>query len=99
VNGDSGVVYVTNYGSDPMSLHIAWQDQYKPVTLNVGETKAVPIDFTTSGSSSPLKILPTLGSTSTLYVSLWMDPPSNGTLDARYTSPIDAVSINSQQLL
>jgi hypothetical protein len=29
-----------------------------------------------------------------------MDPPSsNGTLDARYTSPIDAVSINSQQLL
>jgi hypothetical protein len=99
VNGDSGVVYVTNYASDPMSLHIAWQDQYKPVTLNVGETKAVPIDFTTSGSSSPLKILPTLGSTSTLYVSLWMDPPSNGTLDARYTSPIDAVSINSQQLL
>jgi hypothetical protein len=31
-----------------------------------------------------------------------MDPPSNsgnGTLDARYTAPIDAVSINSQQLL
>jgi len=99
VNGDSVVVYVTNYASDPMSLHIAWQDQYKPVTLNVGETKAVPIDFTTSGSSSPLHFLPTLGSTSTLYVSLWMDPPSNGTLDARYTSPIDAVSINSQQLL
>ena len=99
VNGDSVVVYVTNYASDPMSLHMAWLDQYKPVTLNVGETKAVPIDLTTSGSSSPLKILPTVGSTSTLYVSLWMDPPSNGTLDARYTAPIDAVSINSQQLL
>ncbi|MGD0327202.1 MAG: hypothetical protein ABSB21_01015 [Halobacteriota archaeon] len=99
VNGDSVVVYVTNYASDPMSLHIAWQDQYKPVTLNVGETKAVPIDFTTSGSSSPLHFLPTLGSTSTLYVSLWMDPPSNGTLDAKYISPIDAVSINSQQLV
>ena len=102
VNGDSVVVYITNYASDPMSLHIAWQDQYKPVTLNVGETKAVPIDFTTSGSSSPLNFLPTVGSTSTLYVSLWMDPPSNsgnGTLDARYTAPIDAVSINSQQLL
>ena len=102
VNGDSVVVYITNYASDPMSLHIAWQDQYKPVTLNAGETKAVPIDFTTSGSSSPLNILPTVGSTSTLYVSLWMDPPSNsgnGTLDARYTAPIDAVSINSQQLL
>ncbi len=102
VNGDSVVVYITNYASDPMSLHIAWQDQYKPVTLNAGETKAVPIDFTTSGSSSPLNFLPTVGSTSTLYVSLWMDPPSNsgnGTLDARYTAPIDAVSINSQQLL
>ena len=102
VNGDSVVVYVTNYASDPMSLHIAWQDQYKPVTLNGGETKAVPIDFTTSGSSSPLNFLPTVGSTSTLYVSLWMDSPSNsgnGTLDARYTAPIDAVSINSQQLL
>jgi len=102
VNGDSVVVYVTNYASDPMSLHIAWLDQYKPVTLNAGETKAVPIDFTTSGSSSPLNFLPTLGSTSTLYVSLWMDPPSNGgngTLDARYTVPIDAVNINSQQLL
>jgi hypothetical protein len=102
VNGDSVVVYITNYASDPMSLHIAWQDQYKPVTLNPGETKAVPIDFTTSGSSSPLNFLPTVGSTSTLYVSLWMDPPSNsgnGTLDARYTAPIDAVSINSQQLL
>ena len=99
VNGDSVVVYVTNYASDPMSLHMAWLDQYKPVTLNAGETKAVPIDFTTSGSSSPLNFLPTLGSTSTLYVSLWMDPPSNGTLDAKYTSPIDAVSINSQQLL
>ena len=102
VNGDSVVVYITNYASDPMSLHIAWQDQYKPVTLNAGETKAVPIDFTTSGSSSPLNFLPTVGSTSTLYVSLWMDSPSNsgnGTLDARYTAPIDAVSINSQQLL
>ncbi len=102
VNGGSVVVYITNYASDPMSLHIAWQDQYKPVTLNAGETKAVPIDFTTSGSSSPLNFLPTVGSTSTLYVSLWMDPPSNsgnGTLDARYTAPIDAVSINSQQLL
>ena len=102
VNGDSVVVYITNYASDPMSLHIAWQDQYKPVTLNAGETKAVPIDFTTSGSSSPLNFLPTVGSTSTLYVSLWMDPPSNsgnGTLDARYTAPIDAVSINSQQLV
>jgi hypothetical protein len=102
VNGDSVVVYITNYASDPMSLHIAWQDQYKPVTLNAGETKAVPIDFTTSGSSSPLSFLPTVGSTSTLYVSLWMDSPSNsgnGTLDARYTAPIDAVSINSQQLL
>jgi len=99
VNGDSAVVYVTNYASDPISLHMAWLDQYIPVTLNVGETKAVPIDLTTSSSSSPLKILPTLGSTSTLYVSLWMDPPSNGTLDARYTSPVDAVSINSQQLL
>ena len=100
VNGDSVVVYVTNYASGPMSLTIAWQEQSKPVTLNVGETKAVPIDFTTGGSSSPLNFLPTLGSTSTLYVSLWMDPPSsNGTLDARYTSPIDAVSINSQQLL
>ena len=102
VNGDSVVVYITNYASDPMSLHIAWQDQYKPVTLNAGETKAVPIDFTTSGSSSPLNFLPTVGSTSTLYVSLWMDYPSNsgnGTLDARYTAPIDAVSINSQQLL
>ena len=100
VNGDSVVVYVTNYASGPMSLTIAWQEQSKPVTLNVGETKAVPIDFTTGGSSSPLNFLPTLGSTSTLYVSLWMDPPSsNATLDARYTSPIDAVSINSQQLL
>jgi len=100
VNGDSVVVYITNYASGPMSLTIAWQEQSKPVTLNVGETKAVPIDFTTGGSSSPLNFLPTLGSTSTLYVSLWMDPPSsNGTLDARYTSPIDAVSINSQQLL
>jgi hypothetical protein len=102
VNGDSVVVYITNYASDPMSLHIAWQDQYKPVTLNAGETKAVPIDFTTSGSSSPLNFLPTVGSTSTVYVSLWMDPPSNsgnGALDARYTAPIDAVSINSQQLL
>ncbi|MGZ4924600.1 MAG: DUF3488 domain-containing protein [Halobacteriota archaeon] len=102
VHGDSVVVYITNYASDPMSLHIAWQDQYKPVTLNAGETKAVPIDFTTSGSSSPLNFVPTLGSTSTLYVSLWMDSPSNssnGTLDARYTYPIDAVSINSQQLV
>jgi len=102
VNGDSAVVYVTNYASDPMSLHMAWLDQYIPVTLNAGETKAVTIDFPASGSSSPLAVIPTLGSTNTLYVSLWMDPPSNSnyaTLDARYTSPIDAVNINSQQLL
>jgi hypothetical protein len=37
-----------------------------------------------------------------LYVSLWMDPPSNisnSTTDARYAYPIDAVNINSQQLV
>ncbi len=100
VNGDSGVVYVTNHASDPMSLHIAWQDQYKPVTLNAGETKAVPIDLP-SGSSSRFGFMPTLGSTRTLYVSLWMDPSNGGnaTTDARYAYPIDAVNINSQQLL
>jgi hypothetical protein len=102
LNGDQVVVYVTNHASDPMSLHIAWQDNYKPVTLNAGETKAVPIDLPTSRSSSPLEIIPTVGSTSTLYVSLWMDPPSsagNATNDVRYSYPIDAVNINSQQLL
>ena len=100
LNGDSVIVYITNHASDPMSLHIAWQDQYKPVTLNVGETKAVPIDLPTSRSSNPLGI-PSLGSTSTLYVSLWMDPPSSGnaTANSIYSFPVDAVNINSQQLL
>lgn len=102
VGSDSAVVYVTNHASDPMSLHIAWQDRYKPVTLNGGETKPVPIDLPKSSGSSRFGFIPTLGSTSTLYVSLWMDPPSsnaNATADAKYAYPIDAVNINSQQLL
>jgi hypothetical protein len=101
VNGDSAVVYVTNHASDPISLHIAWQDRYKPVTLNSRETKPVTIDLPKS-SGSRFGFMPTLGSTSTLYVSLWMDPPSNisnSTTDARYAYPIDAVNINSQQLV
>jgi hypothetical protein len=101
VGSNSVVVYVTNHASDPMSLHLAWQDIYKPVTLNAGETKQVSIDLPTS-SGSRLGFMPTLGSTSTLYVSLWMDPPSgntSSTTDARYVYPIDAVNINSQQLL
>jgi hypothetical protein len=101
VNGDSAVVYVTNHGNDPISLHIAWQDRYKPVTLNGRETKPVTIDLPKSSGSSRFGFIPTLGSTSTLYVSLWMDPPSssNSTTDARYVYPVDAVNINSQQLL
>lgn len=102
VGSDSVVVYVTNHASDPMSLHIAWQDRYKPVTLNAGETKPVLIDLPKS-SGSRFGFMPTLGSTSTLYVSLWRDPPSgnntSSTTDARYLYPIDAVNINSQQLL
>ena len=84
-----------------MSLHIAWEDRYKPVTLNAGETKPVLIDLPQS-SGSRFGFMPTLGSTSTLYVSLWMDPPSgntSSTTDARYAYPVDAVNINSQQLL
>lgn len=102
LSSNYAVLYVTNHASDPMSLHIAWRDRYKPVTLNGGETKAVPIDLPTSSVSSRLGFIPTLGSTSTAYVSLWMDPPSsNGTstADARYTYPVDAININSQQLL
>jgi len=102
INGDSAVVYVTNHASDPISLHIAWQDRYKPVTLNGGETKPVTIDLPKSSGSSRFGFIPTLGSTSTLYVSLWMDPPSgssNSTTDARYTYPVDAININSQQLV
>ena len=101
VGSDSAVVYVTNHGSDPMSLHIAWLDRYKPITLNGGETKPVTIDLPKSSGSSRFGFMPTLGSTSTLYVSLWMDPPSNAnaTTDARYAYPVDAVNINSQQLL
>jgi hypothetical protein len=101
VNSDSAVVYVTNHASDPISLHIAWQDRYKPVTLNSRETKPVTIDLPKS-SGSRFGFMPTLGSTSTMYVSLWMDPPSsisNSTTDARYAYPVDAVNINSQQLL
>ena len=65
VGSDSAVVYVTNHASDPMSLHIAWQDRYKPVTLNAGETKPVLIDLPKS-SGSRFGFMPTLGSTSTL---------------------------------
>ncbi len=102
VNGDSAIVYVTNHGSDPISLHIAWQDRYKPVTLNSRETKPVTIDLPKSSGSSRFGFIPTFGSTSTIYVSLWMDPPSsssNSTTEARYAYPIDAVNINSQQLV
>jgi hypothetical protein len=102
INSDSAVVYVTNHASDPISLHIAWQDRYKPVTLNGGETKPVTIDLPKSSGSSRFGFIPTLGSTSTMYVSLWMDPPpnsSNATIDARYAYPVDAVNINSQQLI
>ncbi|MGA7076659.1 MAG: hypothetical protein WBZ42_08990, partial [Halobacteriota archaeon] len=101
VGSDSAVVYVTNHASDPMSLHIAWQDRYKPVTLNSGETKPVLIDLPKS-SGSRFGFMPTLGSTSTLYVSLWMDPPSsnaNSTTNAKYAYPVDSVNINSQKLL
>ena len=98
VNGDSAILHLTNHANDPMSLHIAWQDRYKPVTLNSGETKLVQIDLPRSGSR--FDFLPTLGySSNTLYVSLWMDPPSgNSSTDARYAYPVDAVNINSQQL-
>jgi hypothetical protein len=102
VNGDSAVIYVTNHASDPISLHIAWQDRSKPVTLNSGETKPVTIDLPKSSGPSRFGFLPTFGSTSTLYVSLWMDPPSsstNSTADARYAYPVDAININSQKLL
>jgi hypothetical protein len=69
--------------------------------LNGGETKPVTIDLPKSSGSSRFGFMPTLGSTSTLYVSLWMDPPgnANATTDARYAYPVDAVNINSQQLL
>ena len=100
--GDYAVLYVTNHQSDPMSLHIAWQDTYKPVTLNGGETKPVPINLPKSSGSSRFGFIPTLGSTSTVYVSLWMDPPSSNatsSMSALYMYPIDAVNINSQQLL
>jgi hypothetical protein len=102
VNDNSAVVYIANHASDPISLHIAWQDRYKPVTLNSGETKPVTIDLPKSSGSSRFGFIPTFGSTSTLYVSLWMDPPSsstNSTADARYAYPVDAVNINSQHLL
>jgi hypothetical protein len=102
VGSNSAVVYVTNHASDPISLHIAWQDTYKPVTLNGKETKAVTIDLPKSSGSSRFGFMPTFGSTSTLYVSLWMDPSSsssNSTTDARYAFPVDAVNINSQQLV
>jgi len=107
VGSDSAVVYVTNHASDPVSLHIAWEDwskpsQYrsKPVTLNAGETKPVLIDLPKT-SGSRFGFMPTLGSTSNLYVSLWMDPPSGSTnsTNTRYAYPDDAVSIISQQLL
>jgi len=102
INGDKAVVYVTNHASDPISLHVAWQDVYKPVTLNSGETKPVTIDLPQSSGSSRFGFIPTFGSTSTMYVSLWMDTPSktgSSTTDARYVYPIDAVNINSQQLV
>ncbi len=82
-----------------MSLHLAWQDKYKPVTLNGGETKAVRIELSQSSSRISFITNPFVSSSS-VYVSLWMDPPSsNGTaVGAKYTTPIDAVNINSQQL-
>ncbi|MGZ4901582.1 MAG: hypothetical protein ACXVIG_04085 [Halobacteriota archaeon] len=100
VYGDSAIVYLTNHASDPMSLHLAWQDKYKPVTLNGGETKAVRIELSQTSSGRLSFITNPFVSSSTVYVSLWMDPPSsNGTtVDTRYTTPVDAVNINSQQL-
>ncbi len=100
VYGDSAIVYLTNHASDPMSLHLAWQDKYKPVTLNGGETKAVRIELTQSNSGRIPFISNPFVSSSSVYVSLWMDPPSGNStvVDTRYTTPIDAVNINSQQL-
>ncbi|MGZ4921704.1 MAG: hypothetical protein ACXV3U_05855 [Halobacteriota archaeon] len=100
VYGDTALVYLANHASDPMSLHLAWQDNYKPVTLNGGETKGVRIDLSRTSSGRLSLITNPFVSSSSVYVSLWMDPPSsNGTIvDAKYTTPIDAVNVNSEQL-
>ncbi|MGZ4905897.1 MAG: hypothetical protein ACXV5T_04050, partial [Halobacteriota archaeon] len=63
-------------------------------------TKGVRIDLSRTSSGRLSLITNPFVSSSSVYVSLWMDPPSsNGTIvDAKYTTPIDAVNVNSEQL-